>query len=471
MKHVLNFLTTRPLISLAFLFAASRAVLYPLFPFKTDFLPWLNQLLDINLLRTDLWNSLWQLHATPPLYNLYVGAVVAVFPENMWTVVFTALHFLMGLAMVLTTYRILKYLQVSHWFSFIGALSVALYPILFRFEIIPFYTYPLAFLLVLSVFLLIKLIETKKNAYLIGFLAVPLVILLFRNFFHVIFFYLPIVLGVCVWTYNAERKLFKTALIASLLFLAMGLAPSIKNQLEYGIFSSSTWQGMQFFSMTYFVPNEKIEALVAEGAATPLALLPRFENPDMYYDYYNEVERPGNPVLNAKYKSAGNYEFGNFNNWIYIQTAKEYGENTVAIMSRYPEYFLPRLVNSAYIYFGFANYRYFDKTDEWLIFDGNALKQAFQAGKYFIQPALYALLFAWILWFLSAHLWRAAKEKKLGSGINPVLLYLLFTLLYTFGVATVVELGENYTARVPIDPLIIILATMLIYIQLQARQK
>jgi hypothetical protein len=66
----------------------------------------------------------------------------------------------------------------------------------------------------------------------------------------------------------------------------------------------------------------------------------------------------------------------------------ENGENTVAIISRYPEYFIPRFINSVYIYFGVANYRYFDTADEWLIFDGNLLKQAFQAGKYFIQPAL-----------------------------------------------------------------------------------
>lgn len=464
MKRILSFISERPLVSLAGLFTASRLVLYSLFPFRIDFLPWLNQLLDINLLRTDLWTSLWQLHATPPLYNLYVGAVVSVFPEDAWALVFTVLHFLMGLAIVLMTYHITKKLGAPHWFSFIGALVILAYPILFRFEIIPFYTFPLAFLILLSVNILIRFVEKKRLSCIIAFLAVTLIIVLFRNFFHIIFYYIPITAGFCWLVYSQRKELFKTAVVLSIVFLGIGLLPSIKNHVEYGIFSSSTWQGMQLFSMTYFVPKENIQQLVDEGVVTPLALLPRFQNPDIYYEYYVEKPREGNPVLNALYKSAGKGEFGNFNNWIYAQTAQEYGKNTFAILSRYPEYFIPRFINSVYIYFGVANYRYFDTADEWLVFDGNTLKQTFQATKYFVQPALLAGLYLLLTWFLVKNLWIAHSERRLAEGAHPILLYSLFLLVYVFGVANVVELGENYTARVPIDPLILILFIYALYV-------
>lgn len=457
MKRILAFISERPFVSLAVLFTASRALLYSLFPFRIDFLPWLNQLLDINLLRTDLWNSLWQLHATPPLYNLYVAGIVSVFPEDAWASVFTILHFLLGLAIVLMTYNITKKLGVPHWLSFVAALVVLANPILFKFEIIPFYTFALTFLLLLSVNILLRFIEKKQISCLVSFLGVLTVLVLFRNFFHVIFFFIPAALGFCFLVYKVRKELFGLAVVLSILFLGVGLLPSIKNQIEYGVFSSSTWQGMQLFSMTYFVPQEEIEKLVAENVVTPLALLLRFQNPDIYYEYYNEIPREGNPALNALYKSAGGGEFGNFNNWIYIQTAKEYGDNTFAIISRYPEYFIPRFINSVYIYFGVANYRYFDTADEWLVFDGNILKQTYQAGKYFIQPALLAIVYLMIVWLLLKNLWSAYTEKQLYSGNSPVFLYALFLLAYVFGVSNIVELGENYTARLPIDPLIIVL--------------
>jgi hypothetical protein len=460
MKRLADFLKERPFLSLTALFVASRLLLYQLFPFRMGFLSMLNQLFDINLLRTDFWNTLAQIHATPPLYNAFIGAILNAFPESAWPLAFHLVFGTLALGIVLLSYRILIFLKTPQWLAYAGALVMLANPIMFRFEIIPFYTVPLAFLILLSVFMLIKFTETKRVAYLIGFLLAPLIALLMRNFFHVIVFYIPLLVGTCVFVWHKERRLFAAALLVSAVFLMIGFIPNIKNQLEYGIFSSSTWQGMQLFSLTYFVPEEKIDALIDEGTVTPLAKLPRFQNPDIYYEYYGETPRSGNPAVNALYKSTGPQD-ANFNNWIYIQTAKEYGENTWAILARYPEYLIPRYINSMYIFFGFANYRYFDMTDEWLVFDGNALRRAYQVGKYFIQPAVFALLYAAVVWFLSARLWRAAMRKELFSNENVVLLYSLFLFLYVFGIATVVELGENYTARVPIDPLIIILAILL----------
>lgn len=434
------------LLPLVVIFATSRAVLYTLFPFRIDFLPWLNQLLDVELLKYDLWASLWQLHMTPPLYNLYVGVMLKVFPEWFLPYAFQALHFGLGLGMVAMVYTILMYLGVGQRIAFVGGLIMIASPILFRFEIIPFYTYPLAFLITLSVFALVRFIESGKRLWLVTFLLVPLVILLMRNFFHIFVYYIPLVAGFCYLVYTTHRSLFKTAVIVSCIFFIIGLAPSIKNQIEYGIFSSSTWQGMQLFSMTRFVPEDATGMLVREGTVTPLALLPRFENPDIYYEYYHEAPRTGTPALNALYKSEGGGKFGNFNNWIYVRTAVEYGQNTLAIMSRYPQYFIPRFINSVYIFFGTANYRYFDETDKWLVFEGSPIHKAYQAAKYFVLPALFALLFFFVLW----RLW---KDRN-----NLVSLFILFNLLYVFGVANVVELGENQTARVPADPLIIIAA-------------
>ena len=437
------------LLSLVAIFALSRAVLYTLFPFRTDFLPWLNQLLDIELLKTNLWESVYYLHATPPLYNVYIGLVLQTSPEAVLPYTFAALHFFMGLGMVAMTYALLNYLTASPRLAFLGGLTLLAYPILFRFEIIPFYTYPIAFLLVLSAFLLMRFLKTNRGGYIVACLVVLLTLILFRNFFHVIVFFIPIAVGLCALVYARQRSFFTTAVIASAIVLAIGLVPSIRNYADYGVFSSSTWQGMQLFSMTHFVPDEKIDSLIAAGTVTPLARLPRFQNPDPYYAYYDLEPREGIPSLDNLYKSGGE-QYGNFNNWIYIETAKEYQKDALAIITAYPQYLLPKLANSMYIFFGFAPYRYFDKADEWFIFDGGLLKQGYQAAKYFIEPALYALLFF--------SLFVGLRKTR-----DPLLLYLLFVLIYVFAVANIVELGENNTARVPIDPLVLILALYLFH--------
>lgn len=450
----------KPVLSLTLIFTLSRGVLYSLFPFRIDFLPWLNQLLDTDLLKHDLLRSIYYLHATPPLYNLFIGIMLKLFPDGVLGFAFSFVYFLMGLGMVLMLYRILRSMGVGNGASFIGGLVFIADPILFRFEIIPFYTYPLTFLLLGSLYLLVRFLETSRKHFLVACLALPLILLLTRNFFHVIFYFIPIAAGLSIFVYRTRRHLFKMAVIGSTIFLAIGLVPNIRNELSYGIFSSSTWQGMQLYSLVYFVPKDTIDTLVKEKAATPLVYVPRFQNPDIYYAYYHKTPREGIPALDNLYKSTGE---GNFNNWIYIQTSKEYQKNAFAILARYPQYFGERFVNSVYIFFGFANYRYFDKTADWLVWNGGVFYRAYQAAKYFVFPLAFAILFAFIIWWLFSNLWQALNSKKLLENKNIIYSYILFNLLYVFGVANAVELGENDTSRVPTDPLIIIMVVAIFY--------
>ena len=123
--------------------------------------------------------------------------MLKVFPESMLSFAFSSIHFLLGLGMVLMVDSILRYFGVSLGAAFLGGLLIIVNPILFRFEIIPFYTYPLVFLLTASVFLLIRFLQTSKRAYAVAFLFIPLVILLTRNFFHIIFYLAPMAIGFC----------------------------------------------------------------------------------------------------------------------------------------------------------------------------------------------------------------------------------------------------------------------------------
>lgn len=439
-------------------YVASRVFYYALFPFHVDYLPWLNQLLDVEILKHDLLNGLWYLHATPPLYNAYVGLMLKLFSDEWLPIAFAALHTLLGVGITLMVWRISLWLGAGERWALVAALVSMCNPILFRFEVIPFYAFPLAFLLVASVYVLIQTLESRSKLLFLAAMFLPVVIVLFRNFFHVIFFLIPVVVLVAYAMVRLRIVKVQYVVIVALLCIGIGLLPSIKNFVEYNMFASSTWQGMQLYSMTYLVPKDKIESLVRIGEITPLSLLPRFNNPDMYYAYYKEPVRNEIPALDALYKTGT--EFGNFNNRIFIRTSEEYGQNALTIMSYYPWYFVPKFVNSAYIFFGAANYRFFTSVDEWMVFDGPWYQQMYQAIKYFIQPALLAALFFAILGYLVWLLYGAMRTRK-WSNHAIVYTYILFIFVYVFGVANVVELGENFTARVPIDPLLTVCAVML----------
>jgi hypothetical protein len=53
------------------------------------------QLINIELLKNRLLESLWYLHSQPPLYNLYTGIVIKLFPQQ-YGLVFHAIHLFIG---------------------------------------------------------------------------------------------------------------------------------------------------------------------------------------------------------------------------------------------------------------------------------------------------------------------------------------------------------------------------------------
>jgi hypothetical protein len=440
-------------------FTLSRTVLYTTFPFRIDYLPWLNQLLDVEILKYNLLEGLYYLHSTPPLYNAFVGVMLKAYPsEAMLAFAFQGLYALFALATALMSAHIARFLGASERWALVAGLLVIANPILFRFEIVPFYALPLAFLVTFSVYALTRALLNASFWYGAVFLALIATTVLFRNFFHVIVFMLPIAgLAAYILRTKARAGMIPIALVITLC-VGAALTPSIANYVRYGMFTSSTWQGMQLYSATFHVPREKIETLIKVGEVSSLSLLPRFENPDIYYAYYREPVRDSIPALHALYKTGT--EYGNFNNEIYVRTAEEYGHNARVILSHYPWYFVPKFINSAYIFFGTANYRYFYALDDWLIFSPPWYFTLYQGAKYFAVPLVIAAAFFSGILYLLAWLWSTR-----GRWGNPelVALTIAFILLYVFVVANVVELGENFTARVPIDPLITILVVVVCY--------
>jgi len=467
-------------------FIISRALIYQVVPFRFNTLYFYMQYLDPDILRYDLWNGLWHLHAQPPLFNLFLGLVFKLSPSGLEAKVFAALYSVMGVVVMLAGYFLMRYLRVSKGIALTVSLLFMLFPTVIQAERWLFYPYPLVMALLLSAIFLYWFMDSKRVIYLILFLAAVAAIVLSRSFFHVIFWMLPIVIMILFMAVfradQSQRNRFRLYLVylgISIFFLLISSSISIKNYLQFGLFTSSTWQGMNLAGMTGFVNPADIEELISAGEVTPLALIPRFSPPDAYYNYYGMLQpQSGIRALDEAIKPSGAI---NGNNRIYAKASKEYQQNTLTILRHYPLRYLKAITNEVYIFFGLAPYRFFWNYSEWgLIRKDTILHRVNDIGLLYALPFVLACIFIMGVWIMTAEMRRRYKQYKQHTQHNQgkhqnnqcgrgsttadesafskefallsVYAYISFNLIYVFTVANMIEFGEGCFMRIPVDP-------------------
>ena len=138
------------LLALAALFAVSRVVFRLVgVRFSTDQLRIAIQYLDPELLRHHLAQSVWYLHTQPPLYNLFLGVVLKLFPGHEG-LAFHAVHLALGLAFCLALYLLLAGFSLPRPAAAAIALAVSVSPAAILYENRLFYDYPVLVLLTLA---------------------------------------------------------------------------------------------------------------------------------------------------------------------------------------------------------------------------------------------------------------------------------------------------------------------------------
>ncbi len=142
------------------------------------------QLLDLNLLESNLGESVLYLHCQPPLFNFFIGMVIKCFPEHPF-IVFQALYFCWGIILHLALYYLFIQLGFSQWISVLAVYFFMLCPSTILFESWLFYTYPVAGLLCLSAYLFYRF-HTHQNVWWgMSFFFSMAAICLTRSIFHV----------------------------------------------------------------------------------------------------------------------------------------------------------------------------------------------------------------------------------------------------------------------------------------------
>jgi hypothetical protein len=130
------------LLGLVALFIVSRALLASTTgKLSMDPLTFYWQYADPKLLREDLLRTIFYLHSQPPLYNLYLGLGLKLFPKN-YSAAFAACQYLISLGFSVALFELMRRLTVPKTLAFLLAAAFILSPPYLSYEHWLFYDFP-----------------------------------------------------------------------------------------------------------------------------------------------------------------------------------------------------------------------------------------------------------------------------------------------------------------------------------------
>jgi hypothetical protein len=462
----------RDALTVAILYAASH-VLYGILGVRFDAgtFPHYMQFIDQNLLSDRLIESLWYYHANPPLLNLFVGIGLKLFGAAATGFFSLAFHVL-GVAAALSVYALTLALSRS---SIAAALATGLMvfsPSFVLYENWLMYSFPAAGLLVLSAAALHRYVATRSTRWAVGFFSLLAALLLTRSLFHLAWLVMvALLLTAALWPWRRQVLL---AAAVPILVVALWYG---KNYYLFGTFSSSTWFGLGFSNIsTLAVTRAELEPLIERGELSQFALISRYHEMDRLFTS-QQLEPTGIAVLDQVRKSSGEY---NFNNQQLLAINRYYTADGIKVVQHFPASYVIGLIISNRLFFSPSNMNlYFDAGNRAavrpmeavfnpLLYGVSARPGVIQqphfgfTGQSFLEVNTSLPLFvAW--WLLLAYGYSQARRAFLGGQPDDrpraiVIGFIVFTMLYIYGVGTAFELAENYRYRWVVEPITFVLA-------------
>jgi hypothetical protein len=254
--------------------------------FDASGLDYASQLVDPDLLRDRLVESVWYFHAQPPAFNLLVGIVLRWSPLAPSTSLH-AVFVVFGMALMVGLWDLGRQLGLRRW-ALAAALVVGCAPTTVLYENWLSYEYPVAVVLVLLVDATAHWVRGGHTGALAAATALAATATLARSLLHPIWF-LAVVAMLLVL--RRPPRLSATVVAAVLLPSLLVAGAMIKNEVLFGSPALSSWLGFNLHKVTVdSLPADVRDRLYAEGT------LRSGEPPDC------EVQRPDVPVLAEKYK-------------------------------------------------------------------------------------------------------------------------------------------------------------------------
>lgn len=332
--------------ALALLFVASRAVAYARgLRFDASPATYFVQIMDVELLLTDLLRTIAYAHTQPPLYNLLIGLVLKAFaPDDAgFALVFGLLYGTLGLLQTLALYGLGTALGARPAIAFAVAAIHMLLPTTLQYENWLLYSHPVACLVVLAAFLFERALATARLSWTALFFACLAALSLARLTFNWMWF---TVCAAAFFTAAPRARRAPQVAIATTALLLV-LAPVARHYALFGAFTTGDVfvGGSLSLKLKGALDAEKRRDLASRGRITPLFDVGILEDLEKIKPLVGASPPSGVPVLDRERKSTG---ATNFNNPHYRTLALRHLEEARHVIADYPAVYLGTIAKALY---------------------------------------------------------------------------------------------------------------------------
>ncbi len=412
-------------------------------------------LMPQELLRFDLLETLWHLHAQPPLYNLWC----AVFLKLFYPAHIAAMHYpqiVIGALISAMVYTILRSFVVSRRFSFGAALVLALNPSLILFEADLSYELLTAFWVVLAVFFLTLYFARRNNMFLYGCVAAINAVILTRSMFHLILL-VPTILFVCLVSHRPRGRVFVVSVLISLASLGW----YTKNYARSGFFGSSSWAGQNLWTIAAAnYDRSDLERFVEEGVLEPIILAVRVWSRPGAYRRHGFDESCGIDALSRN----------NYNNINMVEISRLYKRNALRLIAHEPLHYASNVAKAYRIFcLPCSRTKYVRENARRLGWYEAFISQIVQ-GQYFtglLKPFFNGKNPFLSFWFFvlpaSIAALAAVEMRRCGWLLDDwlnclredgVMLFTCFIIAYVVAISTMCDYGENGRFKFAVEPVL-----------------
>ncbi|HET9886030.1 MAG TPA: hypothetical protein VFR10_00865 [bacterium] len=431
----------RAAILLSIAFVASRLAYSAAgLRFRDDTIQNFAQLLDPPLLQNRLVESLWHLHAQPPLFNFLTGIALKLSPQDPGFVL-GPLFLATGLVSCLLLASILRRLGFSIWIASALALLYACTPAFILYENWYFYPHLEQALLIAAAWCFFK-DGAGAGAWLGGAFALLAALVLLHSLFHPLFLLFATIAVAVLLPRGKRMRAVRLAAIP----LAVVFLWAAKNWFLFGFFGTSSWGGNSLHGMmTEIVPRERIESMISRGILPRLSREWEFSAPEIYIEVLGKKSDQDwhVPALDETKKSETRENPVNYNHWIYPIASKIYRHAALRMMREDPGAYGKSIAWTAH--------RYLEPTTDDLFLEPNRHPirtlarswEAFETNPLVLILGFAALLAAIIVVFRG----RGPAGERIFLG------FIAGAVLWTAACGILLEFGENNRFRYPVQSL------------------
>ena len=452
------------------------------------------QLLDASTLQHHLLDSVWHLHGQPPLFNLFIGAVMKVAPTH-YKIVFKFAYLAISLGLTLCLFRIFTRLWVPPAIAAVVTLVFTTSPSVFLYENWLLYELPLNLMLCLAILALQRYTNHHRLSDAAVFLGSLAAMLLLRSLFHLLWF--ATWTAVLVLHHYHQRAEWRRVVVLAAVPLVVVCSVYVKNAYLFGVPTTSTWLGMSLAKVTTFqLDEDERRQLIARHELSPYAIIEPFSPLHVYRGLAPMPPPTGVAVLDDPVKgevdptTAGGYHT-NYNNLAYIAISERYLTDVKWVLRWRPMAYLAGLRSSFQTFFlpssdffAVSDNRahvaslaeFYNRVFGGVTLEGSGATTPPAVSRHYRPEQVriaWFIVFAYVVAavFGARSLWRAWRSRA-EIGASPLVVAFLWgNLVYITVVCNLLEVGENNRFRLLTDPLVLALLGMLIAQALGRRRR